>query len=779
MNENADAELLQPPPEDEFGFNYADYTDVDFAPTISYPMEEAEPDISGPSESVNTSKERDTFEKQPLQIPEQSLQVPEQPLQFPEQPLQVPPRLEVPKTNIGSLSVPITVTSPVDPTHWQPYAPGPYGSQPNMRQPMRPRPIVSQPYPSQSYAPHPYVPQSYPPQYYNPHPYGPQQPYGVAPSNNRSYPLNPSQNSAPIMRPSSALATARPAIQTPEGTYLNPILNRFSCPSTPLHVIDNYKYPFEDELQRALEAELHRQNEIAKKQSLADYYQAELKRRRESNEALEAKFAQVAQDLPVPVTPASTPIGDGTKTPRNKRPINISNTDPKKWYQPLPMRPDSWGSINPDTQDRTFNYTVHGELNPRDRFTVQQMSEYISSHRATLWIQTVPADSGRRYPTKTSDKCRFINCPDPNRTIRKGDFRVAFDEHPTNKQKDPFHNAAYTHLFCLEKFLDFPQICKTFDVRPDTRVLKEGKNKMAITRDHKSMEAIVLEFIQNSAEWRIFKGGVRPVDYYEHTLCSKLTREHLAKQSKHIQTVREQRGGNTIDIHQNNLDVYVRNQQIRKRQADEMVFASGSAKGEKKGKKRASKNKSAKSESDESGLDDDILQRGLSFSDPQYQIQPPSPLMKRKGRFSPTPELQLKKRRGRPKEEASNESGLDDDILQRGLPSTACPSSSYTTTYPQAQAHPQPQPHPQRRKRGVSSPPLSPRSQRQPPPQPRLKSRRRSVGVRSRPARALRSNKTRKSRSNKTRFSTEPVEEEGGRFRRLRNGKRYSSYPYE
>ncbi|KAH7360756.1 hypothetical protein BKA65DRAFT_493915 [Rhexocercosporidium sp. MPI-PUGE-AT-0058] len=243
------------------------------------------------------------------------------------------------------------------------------------------------------------------------------------------------------------------------------------------------------------------------------------------------------------------------------------------------------------------------------------MSDYIGSHRATLWIQTVPADSGRRYPSKTSDKCRFSCCPDSNRTIRKGDFRVAFDEHPSNTFKDPFHNAAYTHLFCLEKYLDFPQICKNFDVRPDTRTLKEGKNKMAITRDHKSMEDIVNDFVRDSVEWKYFDGGCRPDDYYEYTLCSKLTKEHLAKQPKHLQTIREQRGGNTIDIHQNNLDVYVANQDLKKARVQKRP-APVSEKREKKGRKRRMKMKggSRGEETDESGLDDDILQRGFDSS---------------------------------------------------------------------------------------------------------------------------------------------------------------------
>ncbi|KAG4444081.1 hypothetical protein IFR05_000434 [Cadophora sp. M221] len=517
LAEEADGGLLQPPTHDDVGLDYQNFSDLDLAPRVSYPVEEL-PSPEMRSAWENTFQEEPILERVPLSAP--SLAV-----------------------NHSLTAIPISVISP-GLTQW-----------------------------------HPIIPEDLPP-------------------NHWAY-------SAPtITRPSSAAAEVP---EVPEGSFLNPILNSFTCPSTPLRVIDAYKYPFEDELQRALEAELQRQNERAAKQDLADFYQAELQRRRESNEALEAKYALLAKDLPGPSTPAPTPAGDGNKTPRNKRPINISNTDPKKWYRPLPIRPDSWGAINPQTMDRTFNYTDHGELNPRDIFTVQQMSEYIGSHRATLWIQTVPADSGRRYPSKTSDKCRFAACPDGNRTIRKGDFRVTFDEHPNNTLKDPFHNAAYTHLFCLEKFLDFPQICKSFDVRPDTRTLKEGKNRMAITRDHKSMEDIVRTFIRESVEWKYFHGGRRPDNYYEYTLCSKLTREHLAKQPKHLQSIREQRGGNTIDIHQNNLDIFVVNQELKKERAERRPLE-----GKRRGRKRKNREKSPDEDSGESGLDEDILQRGLN-----------------------------------------------------------------------------------------------------------------------------------------------------------------------
>ncbi|CZT51737.1 uncharacterized protein RSE6_12925 [Rhynchosporium secalis] len=434
--------------------------------------------------------------------------------------------------------------------------------------------------------------------------WSPAAPEFLPPANRYNPPIPGFPSGAPVSRQGS---------RTPGGSFNNTILGLFTNPITPLRVIDTYKYPFEHELQIALEAELERQDEIEKKQDKADSIQAELKRRRESDENLQAEYDKLLRDLPVPATPAPTPAGDGSKTPRNRRHTNIESIDPNKWYSPLAIDPKtySWGPINPDTLQPIYTYTEHGELDPQQVFSVQQMSEYISRGRARLWIQCVPADSSKRYPTATSEKCRFACCPDPKRTIRKGDFRVAFDEHPSSPNKDPFHNAAYTHLFCLEKNLDFPQMCRDkFDIRPDTRVLKEGKNKMAITRDHKSMADIVTNFVQYPVPWTEFnEGQPRPDNYYEFTLCSRLTKEHLAKQGKGVQAVRDDRGrgGNTLDKHQNNLDLYIANQKLKKTQP------KVSRTEERKTRKRKAKgaNKGRGEDSDESGLDEDILQRGL------------------------------------------------------------------------------------------------------------------------------------------------------------------------
>ena len=336
-----------------------------------------------------------------------------------------------------------------------------------------------------------------------------------------------------------------------DGQYRNAVLNSFSSPITPLQVIDRIQFPFDGALQAALQGVL----EHEKEQELAA--------------ALRDEMAPRAPSQPS----GSRRIAPMKKEPGNKRTENIRAFNPSEFYSPLESRPASWGSINADTGDQLFQYTEHGELNPLHSFTVEQMIEYIGKHPLhrsrgsnarrsglKLWVQTVPADSGRRYPHKSSDKCRFACCPDPLRTIRKGEFRIAFDEQSTRRKTDPFHTAGYVHLYCLEKFLDFPQICKDYNVIPDTRELKEGKNRMAINRDHESMINIVHEFIRYSKPWSQFgMEGTRPEEYYEYTLSSALTDEHLAKQPKHLSRIRELRGGNHLDIHRNNLDIRLQN----------------------------------------------------------------------------------------------------------------------------------------------------------------------------------------------------------------------------
>ncbi|KAF8863848.1 hypothetical protein BDZ45DRAFT_644200 [Acephala macrosclerotiorum] len=411
------------------------------------------------------------------------------------------------------------------------------------------------------------------------------------------------------------LPLALPAIVTTEAPLPNPvgyrnfILNGFTDPSTPLKVIDDQLFPFEQELQHALYQELVRQQKAALSTSSLLVAANDQAHRQQDDEDMELN-------------------GQEGKQHGNRRPINIKNFDSSKYYTPLVSKPAPWGTIDPDTEKPLFEYTQSGELNPLSTFTTEQLIEYISNHPLNplapvsckqsglrLWIQTVPADSDKRYPNKNSNRCRFSKCSDPHRTIRKGDFRVCFDEQSASlgKSHDPFHNAGYIHLFCLEKYLDFPQLCKDYNVQPDTRVLPEGKNKMAITRDHLSMEGIVRTFIEESKPWGAFgEKGVRPEDYYAHTLNYALTSEHLDKQPGHLQAIREKRGGVSIDVHMNDLDEYVELKMRRKEEkADEKKKAKVPAKkapaktGVKAGKRKRSVEEVK--EEEEAVLDDNIL----------------------------------------------------------------------------------------------------------------------------------------------------------------------------
>jgi hypothetical protein len=279
--------------------------------------------------------------------------------------------------------------------------------------------------------------------------------------------------------------------------------------------------------------------------------------------------------------PPGKPKVKGSSKPeaKNRRPKNIKEFRSEDFYRPLPVQPRNW---SPDShlafqhtanKTGTFQYTAEGELLPERKFTVNEIGQYLSHHPLhgphgphgrrdqrtsglVLWVQTTPADSAKRYLTKESAQCRFANCPVENNTIRKGEFRVAFDEQwrEWGPQVDPYHNAGYVHLFCIEKNFDFPRLCKLWNVRGDNRKFPEGRNKMAITRDHSEMLKIVNQFKDKSELWG---PGERPGNWYDLSLCRELTIYHLENQPKKRQSVREVRNGNSIDRHLGNLDLMI------------------------------------------------------------------------------------------------------------------------------------------------------------------------------------------------------------------------------
>jgi hypothetical protein len=183
---------------------------------------------------------------------------------------------------------------------------------------------------------------------------------------------------------------------------------------------------------------------------------------------------------------------------KNKRSAKIAASSAAAAYAPLPHAPAPWD---------VFRYTEHGELAPGTTYSTQEIARYLLEHplhkhrqsaagggksRLRVWLQRVPADSARRYPTAASSQCRFAQCFAGDHKLRIGHFRVCFDELSAQAEAeghehkhDPYLNAGYVHLYCLEQHMNLPRLVRRLGpdvVRPDTRALAphEGGNRMRL-----------------------------------------------------------------------------------------------------------------------------------------------------------------------------------------------------------------------------------------------------------------------------------------------------------
>jgi hypothetical protein len=255
----------------------------------------------------------------------------------------------------------------------------------------------------------------------------------------------------------------------------------------------------------------------------------------------------------------------------NKRGQNIQNLDPSGFYDSLPGPPPSWISEEKEDEDRfMFEYNEYGELKARIRLSKRQMKAFLYQHplhkkkrgleprkgALTLWIQTVPDDSNARYRNQRSDKCRFAECPVRNNTIHKGFYRVAIDEHHNSGIRvNPYHCAGFVHLYCLEKFLDFQDLCKHVNVQPDNRLLDEPKNKMALTREHDELFKVAKDFIANSEH--------TPGWNFKRTLSHQLTEKNLILERRSRARKRLNMGGNHLGRHRGDLEVFVKGERLK------------------------------------------------------------------------------------------------------------------------------------------------------------------------------------------------------------------------
>lgn len=184
------------------------------------------------------------------------------------------------------------------------------------------------------------------------------------------------------------------------------------------------------------------------------------------------------------------------KTHGKKGNINI---EPELYYGPSPQKPQSWGPRDSKGQ-HLFQYTEKGELAAGLYLTPRQMRWYLIGpgpgdnfdppprlpgvklatrkvrQGLTLWIGWPAAQANSRYPRGgESTKCRFAKCQFSERnTIALGEPWVILDERQNvdGEMIDPFHNAGYVHLYCLEHHFDLIHLWHLLDIRADYRSFK-------------------------------------------------------------------------------------------------------------------------------------------------------------------------------------------------------------------------------------------------------------------------------------------------------------------
>ncbi|KAK6209734.1 hypothetical protein QIS74_11318 [Colletotrichum tabaci] len=285
---------------------------------------------------------------------------------------------------------------------------------------------------------------------------------------------------------------------------------------------------------------------------------------------------------PTPTRDIVTPVVDGKVLKRIPRPTKAKDVDASDWYDALAETPAAWGGHDPNSP--MFQYNKEGELLPSLRFSREQIFSYMKGRKdqglpLTLWIQNVPHGCKTRVADDRLRACRWSGCPAYKGTVLKGFWRICFDERPatSGKQHDPYHNAGYMHLWCLDRCFDLFEISHAFDLKPDTRYFeKEERNPMAMTRDH---DELMMEFekwrtSQKTAyeKWqktcqankmlglptenRLVERGAK--------LWHVLTAKHLALETPVRSNMRRKRNGISIDKHKGDLEWYVERVNERK-----------------------------------------------------------------------------------------------------------------------------------------------------------------------------------------------------------------------
>jgi hypothetical protein len=287
---------------------------------------------------------------------------------------------------------------------------------------------------------------------------------------------------------------------------------------------------------------------------------------------------KVPQDKPW-VRTNTTTLGRSSRTGK------INHFIPEEMYEEFPHPLDgSWITRG----GRKFVYNKFHELT-RCALPTHVLKEFIYQHpktkdcTLTLYIQRSAADSKRRNPTSTLDKCRFADCParqfGNNGNIMVGHYRVAFDEfshkygHKAGERADPFIVAGYVHLYCLERFLNLPAICQLPHIRveADGRQLSKEPNGRFAGALQGGEYQIAANFVQlcksgqlwESKDWKDYpehvefrdsdnKRAINPKSHYE-TLNYKM---QVIKNQDRCARVRDSSSPSTVAVHCGDLEIY-------------------------------------------------------------------------------------------------------------------------------------------------------------------------------------------------------------------------------
>ena len=268
---------------------------------------------------------------------------------------------------------------------------------------------------------------------------------------------------------------------------------------------------------------------------------------------------------------------------KTSRTGKINQYDPEKYYSKVPHPTGAWRT----ERGKEFRYNQWHELS-KNELTVSELKDFIYQHpknkdcKLTLYIQRCPADSKRRYPTSTLDKCRLKDCPmrtyGNKGSFLHGHYRVALDElsyrYGKGHHNDPFQVAGYVHLYCLERFLDVPEICQLPHVRIEAdarQIAKEPNGSFAPALSGGECR-VAMNFIEaarkgnfaNFTEWQNYPSQPK---YRDTSNASRQAGFHMHRQTLNyaLQVAKNgARGGRVMNrlkpsnvaVHRGDLEMY-------------------------------------------------------------------------------------------------------------------------------------------------------------------------------------------------------------------------------